>query len=446
VGTRILRAAARDIRFPTSRTLDGSDAMNKDPDYSAAYVVLHTDHPDGLTGHGLTFTIGRGTELCVAAIELLAGHVVGRTVEDIAADMAGFWRSVVADSQLRWLGPEKGVVHLATAALVNAVWDLYAKVEGKPLWKLLADMSPEQLVACIDFRYIDDALTREEATEILRRLAPTRAAREAEMLKAGYPAYTTSAGWLGYSDEKITKLAAEAMSAGFTHLKLKVGGDLESDLRRARLLRQAIGPERKLMLDANQVWGIDQAIHAIGVLSEVNPWWIEEPTSPDDVLGHRRIRESVKPIGVATGEHVQNRVMFKQLMQAEAIDFCQVDSCRLGGVNEVLAVLLLAAKFGVPVCPHAGGVGLCEYVQHLAIFDYIAVSGSLENRTCEFVDHLHEHFVHPVLVKGGRYLAPTAPGYSAEIKSTSLERFEYPGGDAWAVTGHRMAEGTSMGT
>jgi L-fuconate dehydratase len=446
VGTRILRAAARDIRFPTSRTLDGSDAMNKDPDYSAAYVVLDTDHPDGVTGHGLTFTIGRGTELCVAAIELLAGHVVGRTLEDIAADMAGFWRSVVADSQLRWLGPEKGVVHLATAALVNAVWDLYAKVERKPLWKLLADMSPEQLVACIDFRYIDDALTREEGIEILRRLAPTRAAREAEMLKVGYPAYTTSAGWLGYSDEKITKLAAEAMAAGFTHLKLKVGGDLESDLRRARLLRQAIGPERKLMLDANQVWGIDQAIHAIGVLAQVKPWWIEEPTSPDDVLGHRRIRESVKPIGVATGEHVQNRVMFKQLMQAEAIDFCQVDSCRLGGVNEVLAVLLLAAKFGVPVCPHAGGVGLCEYVQHLAIFDFIAVSGSLVNRTCEFVDHLHEHFVHPVYVKGGRYLAPTAPGYSAEIKSSSLERFEYPGGDAWTVAGHRMAEGTSMGT
>jgi L-fuconate dehydratase len=446
VGTRILRAAARDIRFPTSRTLDGSDAMNKDPDYSAAYVVLHTDHPSGLSGHGLTFTIGRGTELCVAAIELLAGHVVGRTVEEIAADMAGFWRSIVADSQLRWLGPEKGVVHLATAALVNAVWDLYAKLEGKPLWKLLVDMSPEQLVACIDFRYIDDALTRAEATEMLSRLVPTRAAREAEMLVDGYPAYTTSAGWLGYSDEKIRTLASEAMEAGFTHLKLKVGGDLESDLRRARLLRQAIGPERKLMLDANQVWGIDQAIHAIEVLSEVDPWWIEEPTSPDDVLGHRRIRESAKPIGIATGEHVQNRVMFKQLMQAQAIDFCQVDSCRLGGVNEVLAVLLLAAKFGVPVCPHAGGVGLCEYVQHLAIFDYIAVSGSLENRTCEFVDHLHEHFVHPVRVRGGRYLAPKAPGYSAEIKPGSLERFEYPDGDAWAAAEHPMAEGSSMGT
>jgi L-fuconate dehydratase len=446
LGTRILRAAARDIRFPTSRTLDGSDAMNKDPDYSAAYVVLHTDHPSGLSGHGLTFTIGRGTELCVAAIELLAGHVVGLTVEEIAADMAGFWRSIVADSQLRWLGPEKGVVHLATAALVNAVWDLYAKVEGKPLWKLLADMSPEQLVACIDFRYIDDALSRTDAVAMLRRLAPTRAAREAEMLKHGYPAYTTSAGWMGYSDEKIRTLASEAMAAGFTHLKLKVGGDLDSDLRRARLLRQAIGPRRKLMLDANQVWGIDQAIHAIGVLAEVDPWWIEEPTSPDDVLGHRRIRESVKPIGIATGEHVQNRVMFKQLMQAQAIDFCQVDSCRLGGVNEVLAVLLLAAKFGVPVCPHAGGVGLCEYVQHLAIFDYIAVSGSLENRTCEFVDHLHEHFVHPVHVRGGRYLTPTAAGYSAEIKPGSLERFEYPDGDAWTATEHPMAEGSSMGT
>ena len=446
MGTKILRATARDVRFPTSRTLDGSDAMNKDPDYSAAYVVLHTDHRAGLTGHGLTFTIGRGTELCVAAIDLLAGHVVGHSLEDIIADMAGFWRSVVADSQLRWLGPEKGVVHLATAALVNAVWDLYAKVEGKPLWKLLADMSPEQLVGCIDFRYIDDALTPDEATEMLSNLLPGRRSREAEMLKDGYPAYTTSAGWLGYSDDKIRKLAAKAMAAGFTHLKLKVGGDLQSDLRRARLLRQAIGPGRKLMLDANQVWGIEQAINAIEVLAEVDPWWIEEPTSPDDILGHRRIRESVKPIGIATGEHVHNRVMFKQLLQAQAIDFCQVDSCRLGGVNEVLAVLLLAAKFGVPVCPHAGGVGLCEYVQHLAIFDYIAVSGSLENRTCEFVDHLHEHFVHPARVEGGRYLAPTAPGYSAEIKSGSLDRFSYPEGSAWAVAGHRMGEASSMGT
>jgi L-fuconate dehydratase len=431
VGTRILRAVARDIRFPTSRTLDGSDAMNIDPDYSAAYVVLETDNPDGLAGHGLTFTIGRGTELCVAAVHLLAHHVVGRTIEDIASDMAAFWRGLVADSQLRWLGPEKGVVHLATAALVNAVWDLYAKTEGKPLWKLLVDMSPEQLVACIDFRYIDDALAPDEALDLLRRRVSTRANREAEMLRDGFPAYTTSAGWLGYSDEKINSLARAAMAAGFTHLKLKVGADPASDLRRARALRKAIGDDGHLMLDANQVWGIGQAIDAMRPLAEVNPWWIEEPTSPDDVLGHKRIREAIAPIRVATGEHVQNRVIFKQLMQAGAIDFCQIDSCRLGGVNEVLAVLILAAKFGVPVCPHAGGVGLCEYVQHLAIFDYVAVSGSLENRVCEYVDHLHEHFVDPVRVVGGRYEAPARPGYSAEMRSDSLAVYGFPDGAAW---------------
>ncbi len=424
--TTILRAAVRDIRFPTSRTLDGSDAMNPDPDYSVAYVVLETDHPAGLSGHGLTFTIGRGTELCVAAAELLAGHIVGRTLEDIASDMAGFWRSLVADSQLRWLGPEKGVVHLATAALVNAVWDLYAKVEGKPLWKLLSDMSPEQLVACVDFRYIEDALSPDEAVDILRLNVATRPAREMEMLRDGYPAYTTSAGWLGYSDEKIRDLADQAVADGFTHLKMKVGGDGASDLRRARILRAAIGPDRRLMLDANQVWGADQAISAVRALAEVDPWWIEEPTSPDDVLGLHRIRQAIRPIGVATGEHVHNRVMFKQLFQADAIDFCQIDSCRLGGVNEVIAVLLMAAKFGVPVCPHAGGVGLCEYVQHLAIFDYIAVSGSLDNRTCEFVDHLHEHFVHPARVTRGRYMVPTGPGYSAEMKPASLETYAFP--------------------
>ena len=436
MGTRIIRAVGRDIRFPTSLSLDGSDAMNRDPDYSAAYVVLETDHPEGLAGHGLTFTVGRGNELCVAAIELLSVHVVGHTLEDIAADMKGFWRELVADSQMRWLGPEKGVVHLATAALVNAVWDLFAKLERKPLWKLLADMSPEQLVACVDFRYIDDAVTPGQATEMLRRQVAGRAGRESEMLRDGYPAYSTSAGWIGYSDEKIKKLAEQAIAAGFTQLKLKVGGDPASDLRRARILRNAIGPDRHLMLDANQVWGVDEAIKAMRALAEVDPWWIEEPTSPDDILGHRRIRESIRPIGVATGEHVHNRVMFKQLLQAEAIDFCQVDSCRLGGVNEVLAVLLLAAKFGVPVCPHAGGVGLCEYVQHLAIFDYIAVSGSLEGRTCEYVDHLHEHFVEPVRVQDGRYVAPRAPGYSAEIKPASLSNFVYPRGSAWAE--HRM--------
>jgi L-fuconate dehydratase len=431
VGTRILRAVARDIRFPTSRTLDGSDAMNIDPDYSAAYVSLETDHPGGLAGHGLTFTIGRGTELCVTAIDLLAHHVVGRDMDGITSDMAAFWRGLVADSQLRWLGPEKGVVHLATAALVNAVWDLYAKLEGKPLWKLLADMSPEELVGCIDFRYIDDALDPDEALSLLQKNVSSRAMREAEMLRDGFPAYTTSAGWLGYSDGKIVELAGRAMRSGFTHLKLKVGADPQDDLRRARALRQAIGPNAHLMLDANQVWSIDQAIEAVRALADVNPWWIEEPTSPDDVLGHRRIREAIAPIGVATGEHVQNRVMFKQLMQAGAIDFCQVDSCRLGGVNEVLSVLLLAAKFGIPVCPHAGGVGLCEYVQHLAIFDYIAVGASLENRVCEYVDHLHEHFVDPVRVEHGRYMPPTRPGYSAEMRPESLNVFGFPDGAAW---------------
>jgi L-fuconate dehydratase len=437
VATRILRCTARDIRFPTSRTLDGSDAMNPDPDYSAAYVVLETDHPAGLAGHGLTFTIGRGTELCVTAIDLLAHHVVGRTIQEISADMAAFWRSLVADSQLRWLGPEKGVVHLATAALVNAVWDLYSKVEGKPLWKLLTDMSPEQLVACIDFRYIDDALSPDEAIEILRINLATRPAREVEMLREGFPAYTTSAGWLGYSDDKIRGLAQQALAAGFTHLKLKVGGDPASDLRRARIVREAIGPDRRLMLDANQVWGVEQAIEAAHKLAEVDPWWLEEPTSPDDILGLQRIREAIAPIGIATGEHVHNRVMFKQLLQAGAIDFCQIDSCRLGGVNEVLAVLLLAAKFGVPVCPHAGGVGLCEYVQHLAMFDYIAVGASLENRVCEYVDHLHEHFVDPVRVVGGRYRAPSKPGYSAEMKPESLSTYEFPHGSAWEVQAGR---------
>ena len=405
--------------------------MNPDPDYSAAYVVLDTDHPGGLAGHGLTFTIGRGTELCIAAVKGLAHHVVGCSMEEIAADMAGFWRGLVADTQLRWLGPEKGVVHLATAALVNAVWDLYAKVRGKPLWKLLADMTPEQLVACVDFRYIEDALTAAEALDILQRQAPSRADREAEILRRGFPAYTTSAGWLGYGDEKIAALVQRALADGFTHLKLKVGGDPETDLTRARLLRAAIGPDRKLTLDANQVWGVEQAIAAIGALAEVDPWWIEEPTSPDDVLGHRRIRDAIAPIPVATGEHVQNRIVFKQLFQLGAIDFCQIDACRLGGVNEVLAVLLLAAKFGVPICPHGGGVGLCEYVQHLAIFDYVAVGASLDGRVCEYVEHLHEHFLDPCRVVHGRYLAPSRPGYSVEMRPESLSAYAFPEGPAW---------------
>ena len=431
MSVRIMRAVTYDIRFPTSRSGAGSDAMNPDPDYSAAYVALETDDPSGLTGHGLTFTIGRGTEVCVAAIEALAPHVVGATVEELVTDLGGLWRRLVTDSQLRWLGPEKGVIHLATAAVVNAVWDLYAKLDEKPLWKLLADMSPEQLVACVDFRYIDDVLTPNDALAILRRNEATKAERQQLLLAEGFPAYTTSAGWLGYPEASLPERAREALADGFTHLKLKVGADLESDLRRARLVRGAIGPANRLSLDANQAWGVEQAIEAIRALSEVDPWWIEEPTSPDDVLGHRRIREAVAPVRVATGEHAQNRIVFKQLLQLGAIDACQVDCCRLGGVNEVLAVVLLAAKFGVPVCPHAGGVGLCEYAQHVSMFDYIAVGATLDDRVCEFVDHLHEHFVDPVRVVGGRYLAPSTPGYSIEIRPESLSEFAFPDGAGW---------------
>ena len=429
--TTITRLDAFDIRFPTSRERDGSDAMNPDPDYSAAYVILRTDHPAGLEGHGLTFTIGRGNELCVAAARALAPLVQGLTLEEIKADMARFWRRLTGDSQLRWVGPEKGVIHLATAAVVNAVWDLYAKAEGKPLWQLLAGLTSEELVRCIDFRYLTDALTRQEALEILRRHEPTRAAREAEMRARGYPAYTTSAGWLGYPDEKIRRLCREGVQQGWSHFKIKVGRDLEDDLRRAAIVRAEIGPDRKLMLDANQVWDVGEAIANMRKLARFDPWWIEEPTSPDDILGHATIAKAVAPIGVATGEQCHNRVMFKQLMQAGAMRFCQIDSCRLGGVNEVLAVLLLAAKFGIPVCPHAGGVGLCEYVQHLAIFDYICVSASLDDRVVEYVDHLHEHFVDPVVIRDGRYTPPTAPGYSITMRPESLKRYAWPGGEAW---------------
>ena len=428
---RIVALEARDVRFPTSRWLDGSDAMHTDPDYSAAYVVLRTDSADGVEGHGLTFTSGRGTEVCVAAVHALEPFVVGRSLDGIVNEMAGFWRSLVSDSQLRWLGPEKGVLHLATAAVVNAVWDLWAKIEGKPLWKLLVDLSPEEIVACVDFRYITDALAPEEALDMLRDARRQSVAREAEIVATGYPAYTTSAGWLGYDDAKVELLVREAIAAGFTHVKMKVGTDLASDDRRAALIRRELGPDGILMMDANQVWGVDEAIAAMRTLGAHAPWWIEEPTSPDDVLGHARIRREIAPVRVATGEHVQNRVVFKQLFQAEAIDFCQLDACRVGGVNEAISVLLLAAKFGVPVCPHAGGVGLCEYVQHLAFFDYISVSGSTEDRVVEWVDHLHEHFRDPAIVRDGHYVAPTAPGYSIEMLPESLEEFAFPHGPGW---------------
>jgi L-fuconate dehydratase len=419
-----------DIRFPTSLTHAGTDAMHTDPDYSAAYVILRTDSP--LEGHGLTFTIGRGNEICALAIDAYRPLVVGRSLADITSDFAGFWRGLAGESQLRWLGPEKGVIHLALAAIVNAVWDLYAKAEQKPLWKLLSDMTPQQIVSCIDFRYISDALTPEEAVEILERQHATKAERETFLLANGYPAYTTSVGWFGYSDEKIRALCREALAEGWTHFKVKVGGTPEDDARRVGLVRQEIGPTNKLMIDANQRWDVDVAIARVNELAKFDLWWIEEPTFPDDVVGHAAIARGVAPVRVATGEHCANRVLFKQLLQAHAIGVCQIDSCRVGGVNENLAIMLLAAKFGIPVCPHAGGVGLCEHVQHLSMFDYVAISATMEDRVIEFVDHLHEHFVDPVRIVRGRYMAPMHPGYGVEMLRESRIRYAFPGGAAWA--------------
>ncbi len=424
---------AADIRFPTSVQLDGSDAMNVDPDYSVAYVVLQTDDPAAPTGHGFTFTCGRGTEIVVAAVHAMEHLVVGTPVERLRTDMGGFARSLVADSQLRWLGPEKGVVALATAAIVNAAWDLWAKWEGKPVWKLLVDLTPEQVVDLVDFRYISDALTPAEALAILTAREPAKAGAEAALRERGPRAYTTSAGWLGYSDEKMTTLLREAVADGFDHLKLKVGGSVEDDVRRCMIAREVIGPDRRLMVDANQVWDVGQAIDWMAALDPFGLWWIEEPTSPDDVLGHAAIARAVAPVRVATGEHVQNRVVFKQLLQAGSLSILQIDACRVAGVNEVVAILLLAAKFGVPVCPHAGGVGLCELVAHLAAFDAIAVGGEQPDRVVEYVDHLHEHFTEPTVVRDGWYTLPGQPGY-ATMRAESRERFRYPDGAAWAVT------------
>jgi L-fuconate dehydratase len=422
-GVRVL-----DLRFPTSREQIGSDAVNKDPDYSAAYCVLETDA--GITGHGLTFTLGRGTELVVSAVRYLAGFVEGRTLESLTGDMNALYLQLTGDTQFRWLGPEKGVIHLACGALINAVWDLYAKAEGKPVWRLLSEMEPEEIVRCIDFRYIADALSPQQALEILRNSKSGQVERLAELEAKGYPAYTTSAGWFGYSEEKIRRLCREGLAEGWTHFKLKVGGDAEDDLRRGRIVREEIGWQNRMMVDANQKWGVEEAITRTKQLKELNPWWMEEPTSPDDILGHARIRRE-SGVRIATGEHCQNAVMFKQLLQAGSIDVCQIDSCRVAGVNENLAIILMAAKFGVPVCPHAGGVGLCEYVQHLSMFDFLCVSGTTQDRVIEYVDHLHEHFVHPVTIRRGRYMVPQEAGYSIEIRPESLERFQFPDGEAW---------------
>lgn len=420
----------RDIRFPTRITKDGSDSIN-DADYSCAYVTITTD--TGLKGYGLTFTAGRGTEIVCAAVRAYRHAVLGRNLDDIYKNFGGFWRELVHDQQLRWLGPEKGVTHLALAAIINALWDLWARLEGKPLWKLLVDMEPNKLLSVIDFRYITDALTKDEALEILMKGQEGKKEREEAIKKTGFPAYTTSAGWLGYSDEKVERLCKEALAEGFTRFKVKVGLDRTDDDRRVGLVRKLIGDDKMLMVDANQVWSVSEAIDWMIPLAKYNLTWIEEPTSPDDVLGHAKISAGLSKysIGVATGENCCNRVVFKQLLQANAIQFCQIDSCRMAGPNEILSVYLMAAKFGVPVCPHAGGVGLCELVQHLSIFDYICISKTFDKRVIEYVDHLHSHFNDPVVIRDGCYQVPQQPGYSAEMKLDSLDAFEYPVGSVW---------------
>ena len=433
--TTITGVEVHDVRFPTAAAGDGSDAINRG-DYSASYVELRTDSPDSHVGAGFTFTNGRGNEVTCAAVRALARHVEGRTIEEINAAPVEFWRSLTADPQLRWLGPEKGVIHMAAGALVNAVWDLRAKLAGVPLWRLLTEMPAEELVRCVDFRHISDALTPAEAVAVLSKGEAGYAERLAELERDGFPSYTTSVGWLGYPDDKVRELTRQAYADGWRAMKMKVGGAIEDDVRRAGIIREEIGPDALLMMDANQVWDVDEAIENMGRLVAADPYWIEEPTHADDILGHARIARAVAELSggrcrVATGEVAANRVIFKQLLQAEAIGVMQIDACRVAGVNEVLAELLLAAKFGVPVCPHAGGVGLCEYVQHLAIFDYLRVGCSLEGRMVEYVDHLHEHFVDPVRTRGGRYLVPTQPGYSSTMKPESIAEFRFPDGPAW---------------
>jgi L-fuconate dehydratase len=428
---KITALEALDIRFPTSRELDGSDAMNPDPDYSAAYVVLRTDDPNGLAGHGLVFTIGRGNDVQTTAVSALSHLVVGLDVHQVVGDLGAFARGLTADSQLRWLGPEKGVIHMAIGGVINAAWDMASRRAGKPLWRFLAEMTPEQIVAQIDFRYLTDALTRDDALALLRHAEPGKAARIQELIAKGYPAYTTSAGWLGYSDEKLVRLAKKAVADGFRTIKLKVGLDVEDDARRCRIAREAIGPEVALAVDANQRWDVGPAIDWIRRLAPFKIAWVEEPTSPDDVLGHAAIRTEVAPVPISTGEHTQNRIIFKQLLQQRAVDLIQIDATRVGGVNENLAILLLAAKFGVPVFPHAGGVGLCELVQHLAMADFVAITGKMEDRAIEFVDHLHEHFTDPVRIRKGRYVAPSIPGFSAQMWEQSLRGHQFPDGRVW---------------
>ena len=435
MSNKITILSAKDIRFPTSDHLDGSDATNKDPDYSAAYICLETEQGD--TGYSLIFTLGRGNDVCCAAVESMRHLVIGADLEDITASIGKFYDDLRSDSQLRWLGPEKGVIHMAAGGIMNAVWDMWARSVNKPIWRLLADMTPEQFVDCLDFRYVTDALTRDEALEIVNKNQATKEQRIRELEQDGYPAYTTSAGWLGYSDQKLERLCREAVNDGFTHIKLKVGASVEDDVRRCKIARETIGDDLELMVDANQAWEVDQAIEWVQQLKPFKPWFIEEPTSPDDIFGHKKIRENIGDIKVATGEHCQNRILFKQLIVNNAIDIVQIDACRLGGLNEILTVCMLAAKYGKPVCPHAGGVGLCEYVQHISMIDYVQISADIGDRFIEYVDHLHEHFEDPCEVSNGAYQVPRLPGFSIKMCEDSLAKFEYPNGTEWRLRIHK---------
>ncbi|XP_055625030.1 mitochondrial enolase superfamily member 1-like isoform X2 [Toxorhynchites rutilus septentrionalis] len=420
---------AKDIRWPTSLGAHGSDAMHTDPDYSCVYVTINTE--EGIYGNGLTFTLGRGTDIVLLAVNSMKRMVEQRTTESIFQNFALFWRELTSESQLRWIGPEKGVTHLAVAAIINALWDLWGKIRGLPVWKLLTEMEPEELVSTIDFRYITDAITREEAINILKENRAGTRTRMNELMKTGYPAYTTQVGWLGYSDDTIRALCRKYLQAGFTAFKIKVGQNLENDIKRCRLVREEIGWNNTLMVDANQIWDVNEAIEWMKNLKHFKLLWIEEPTSPDDILGHKKIADALN-IGVATGEMCCNRVMFKQFIQSQAFEFCQIDSARIGGVNEILAVYLMAKKFNVKVCPHAGGVGLCEMVQHLQLWDYTSVSCTMDKRMIEFVDQQHEQFVHPARIYANAcYIPPSAPGYSTELKPEAVSMFEYPVGSEW---------------
>ena len=425
--------SVHDIRFPTSLDPHGpSDAVHTRPDFSAAYAVISAS---GVShkGYGIGFTLGRGTEVVCAAIKALLPLVVGKSLLDIYTDFGGFWHSLTCESQLRWIGPEKGVVHIAVAAVINGLWDLWGKIEGKPIWQLLSDMTPQDIVSLVDWSYLSDVLTKEKAVEILQKKADTRAERVKDVASNGYPAYVTSAGWIAYSDELVRERLLEAMDQGFRMFKMKVGQDVERDRQRSRLIRDVIGPDIPLMMDANQCWDVGEAIEHMKQLAEFKPLWIEEPTSPDDILGHLKIAQALRPlgIGIATGEQCHNRVMFKQFLESGAMDFCQIDATALGGVNEIIAVMLLAEKYGVPVCPHAGGVGLCEMTLHLIVFYYVAISGTKDNRMLEYEDHLHEHFVDPISTEHGNFVLPSHPGYSSEMKSSSIKDYEFPDGPFW---------------